>query len=47
MKNKYFDTIDDAPTSESTPQTLEILKYYNVKATFLHWKKHSRKSKYF
>lgn len=29
-----FLTIDDAPTSESTPQTLEILKYYNVKATF-------------
>jgi peptidoglycan/xylan/chitin deacetylase (PgdA/CDA1 family) len=29
-----FLTIDDAPTYESTPQTLEILKYYNVKATF-------------
>lgn len=29
-----FLTIDDAPTSISTPQSLEILKYYNVKATF-------------
>ncbi|MDI6833589.1 MAG: polysaccharide deacetylase family protein [Bacteroidales bacterium] len=29
-----FLTIDDAPTPISTPQTLEILKYYNVNATF-------------
>lgn len=33
-ENIIFLTIDDAPHSISTPRTLDILKYYNVKATF-------------